>query len=342
MIQRLIIKKLFLQEQNNYDVTFFNDLNILTGRNGSGKTTIMKILWYAISGHFDVLVNEISFESITIDTDKFRLILETNQLPTYKLSITYTDTPDGNQEIKNYILKPILEKYHKTLFFPTFRRIEGGFTIVPKIGDMVENNEIYESFNELSNRLSRSALGLDNHRFAAYVSTNDLNKLLQDQRINIATEKERLDQDRTLQIQELAKNNNGAGILQVLDETNTKMGGLDTPFGILDKLVNEQFKKRILLTDRVTIGTNLEYPVVQSQRLSSGEKQFFSLLVYCLFLKGTSVFIDEPEISLHPDWQRAFLPLLLQQNGNNQFFITTHSDMIAAPYPHHEIVIQPK
>ncbi|MDC4606714.1 AAA family ATPase, partial [Acinetobacter baumannii] len=29
---------------------FHDDLNILSGRNGAGKTTILKLMWYLISG----------------------------------------------------------------------------------------------------------------------------------------------------------------------------------------------------------------------------------------------------------------------------------------------------
>ena len=72
--------------------------------------------------------------------------------------------------------------------------------------------------------------------------------------------------------------------------------------------------------------------------LSSGEKQ----IVYrgCFLLKdrnaldGAFVFIDEPEISLHPNWQKKILDFYKSifsdgfDNQNSQLFIVTHSPFI--------------
>ncbi len=49
---------------------FHRDLNILTGRNGAGKTNILKLIWYIISGQIHQALNEINFNIINISTDK--------------------------------------------------------------------------------------------------------------------------------------------------------------------------------------------------------------------------------------------------------------------------------
>lgn len=74
-------------------------------------------------------------------------------------------------------------------------------------------------------------------------------------------------------------------------------------------------------------------------KLSAGEKQMLSFLCYNTFSKNKIIFIDEPELSLHPDWQRLLIPTLLKQGGNNQFFIATHSPFIYAKYPDKELVL---
>jgi predicted ATP-dependent endonuclease of OLD family len=51
------------------------------------------------------------------------------------------------------------------------------------------------------------------------------------------------------------------------------------------------------------------------------------------------IFIDEPELSLHPDWQRLLMPTLLEIAPTNQFFIATHSPFIYAKYPDKEIIL---
>ena len=55
--------------------------------------------------------------------------------------------------------------------------------------------------------------------------------------------------------------------------------------------------------------------------------------------KNSCFFIDEPEISLHADWQRKFIPLLTDQSPTNQFFISTHSPFIYSLYTDKEIEI---
>ena len=65
-----------------------------------------------------------------------------------------------------------------------------------------------------------------------------------------------------------------------------------------------------------------------------------SFLCYNAFNDKTSIFIDEPELSLHIDWQRLFLPTLLDQSTGNQFFIATHSPFIFSGYQHKEIPLK--
>ena len=61
-----------------------------------------------------------------------------------------------------------------------------------------------------------------------------------------------------------------------------------------------------------------------------------SFLCYNTFSENAAIFIDEPELSLHVDWQRLLLPTLLEQGIENQFFIATHSPFIYSKYPDKE------
>lgn len=69
--------------------------------------------------------------------------------------------------------------------------------------------------------------------------------------------------------------------------------------------------------------------------LSSGEKQLFILLSEALLQKKAShIFIaDEPELSLHIEWQRKILSTLLELNPNAQIIVATHSPEIAGNFP---------
>lgn len=69
--------------------------------------------------------------------------------------------------------------------------------------------------------------------------------------------------------------------------------------------------------------------------LSSGEKQLFILLTEALLQKNMAhLFIaDEPELSLHIEWQRKILNALLGLNPNAQIIVATHSPEIASNFP---------
>ncbi|WP_053956348.1 AAA family ATPase [Inediibacterium massiliense] len=64
--------------------------------------------------------------------------------------------------------------------------------------------------------------------------------------------------------------------------------------------------------------------------LSSGEKQLFLRALSLKFLEvnNSVILIDEPEISLHPGWQRKIIDVYENIGENNQLIIATHSPHI--------------
>ena len=73
MIRRFEVNGLY----NRIDVSidFNSDLNIITGRNGSGKTTVLKLIWYLISGNLERIMSGIPFRDVLIETDEFWLTM---------------------------------------------------------------------------------------------------------------------------------------------------------------------------------------------------------------------------------------------------------------------------
>ena len=65
-------------------------------------------------------------------------------------------------------------------------------------------------------------------------------------------------------------------------------------------------------------------------QLSSGEKQMLVILLTVLIEdnKPYVLFMDEPEISLHIDWQQRLIDLILELNPNVQIILTTHSPAV--------------
>ena len=64
--------------------------------------------------------------------------------------------------------------------------------------------------------------------------------------------------------------------------------------------------------------------------LSSGEKQVLTLFVEALRAQMNSFIVDEPEISMHIDWQRALIASLRELNPASQIIVATHSPEIMA------------
>ena len=65
-------------------------------------------------------------------------------------------------------------------------------------------------------------------------------------------------------------------------------------------------------------------------QLSAGEKQILAILLTVLVEDNQPyvLFMDEPEISLHFEWQKRLIDLVLQLNPNLQIIMTTHSPAV--------------
>nr|WP_320022340.1 AAA family ATPase [uncultured Draconibacterium sp.] len=86
--------------------------------------------------------------------------------------------------------------------------------------------------------------------------------------------------------------------------------------------LNENNKGGIVVTKK-----GAKIPIAQ---LSSGEKQLIILLTETLIQReAQTVFIaDEPELSLHIEWQRKIVPSIRKLNPNAQIIVATHSPEI--------------
>lgn len=64
--------------------------------------------------------------------------------------------------------------------------------------------------------------------------------------------------------------------------------------------------------------------------LSSGEKQMLVILLTVLIEDNQPyvLFMDEPEVSLHVDWQQSLIDNILLLNPNVQIILTTHSPAV--------------
>ncbi len=112
---------------------------------------------------------------------------------------------------------------------------------------------------------------------------------------------------------------------------------LNKPIDNFLELVNgflQQTKKKISLNERGELETHflLSGKKVPIRALSSGERQLAVMLGHLALnpdLAHSGVFIvDEPELSLHIDWQEKFVDAILAANPSVQFILATHSPAI--------------
>ena len=101
----------------------------------------------------------------------------------------------------------------------------------------------------------------------------------------------------------------------------------------IDRKSNEiQFRQwttdnRQRTTDNGQQTTDKEGELLTPYQLSSGEKQMLAILLTVLVenREPYALLMDEPEISLHIDWQQRLIDLIRQLNPNAQIILSTHS-----------------
>lgn len=358
-----------LHGSNSAQLKFNEDLNIITGRNGAGKTTILKLLWYILSGNISLAVNEIKFDRVMIKTSEYECTIERFDENASKViwkdetGLT-TIFEDMYEEEKLHINgkkfsrlitsaqkqgEVLLREKGASLFFPTFRRIEGGFSIESKnsINSFSKRPGVTDSLEEVLSDLSRQ-LSNRNHQFVASVSTKDIELLLIRKFSEFSEEVNYLQQQISNDAISKIKNSrlNNIDAQNILDEVQIKIEDLEKirnkkmqPFDALKDLVLNFFKHSgVKLGDKGNNSFNIGDTVhtINSNLLSAGEKQMLSFIAYNTFYQNTIFIIDEPELSLHVDWQRQLLPTLMKQDTSNQFIVATHSPFIYSKYPDKE------
>ena len=179
---------------------FNRDLNIVTGRNGAGKTSILKLAWYIMSGNILQALKEVNFKKATLDTSDYSCTVYRLSSMTCRIdwkdvegSRIFEDVADGDGDVVSNAEDQAnrrLISLGSSVFLPTFRRIEGGFTLSDRSNALSRvKNDIEESLVALSKRLTN-----ENHVFVAAVSTADVVNLLVRQYTDLSEEYNKLQQ----------------------------------------------------------------------------------------------------------------------------------------------------
>ena len=361
---------------------FNDDINIVTGRNGSGKTTYLKLLWFIISGNLNQAFEEVSFRKITLKTNEYQIKIEKNSdseityislksdpiTLEYKKEISETLGKTTSEDVEDFDhdwferedfdsvtreISAFLNGTGASILFPTFRRIEGGFSMKTSssfnhILRRKNSNDVEEAMSSLSEKFSRQ-----DHKFVSSLSTQDIVQLLLRQYTNLNDKASSFQNEKNLEIiQSLKQYEAGAeselgpisersiliNIRRRIEEIESTRAEIMGPMEAVQKIVAKIFSNTgIKIGGRLNFGDAAN--AINSDQMSAGEKQLLSFICYNAFMQHSVFIIDEPELSLHVDWQRLFFKILTQQNPSNQFIVATHSPFIYNKYPDKELIV---
>ncbi|SBV92902.1 conserved hypothetical protein [uncultured Dysgonomonas sp.] len=125
-------------------------------------------------------------------------------------------------------------------------------------------------------------------------------------------------------------------IVQEWNILNEKKNDINKPkFTFINEINNLFNNKKIIINDKnelfVVTSSGKKFDLSQ---LSSGEKQLFIILGQSLLQENnTHIYIaDEPELSLHVEWQEKLVDCIKNINPNSQIIFATHSPDIVGSY----------
>lgn len=395
--------------RHNAKCAFNSNVNIIIGKNGTGKTTFMNILHAALSVDIEELANN-EFESINIILElkgKKKTIKVKKTIPSVGITLpiieyqisrrkyTLRVVPIDDRRIPQSFRKRVLDECNEirnelaevvSLSSLSVYRLRGGddFEIKDRSGKRLISPvdfrltqlkseltqyqlELSQAARTISTTLQKDVLatilyadetyggvhvpkGFDKAKehqklTSAYIRLNALDTSVEKkisyhlnavdeamQKLNAATKSKKFTADINFTaIESFFRTQKIIGMSLTAEEEIKKIFSPIEQFTVvLHKFIQD--KKFIIESGELRVyGGKEEIPI---DKLSSGEKQLLILLIETLLQKNKPyVYLtDEPELSLHIEWQRNILPAIKELNPHAQIISATHSPEVASKY----------
>jgi len=284
------------------------DVNVLSGINGSGKTTVLNCVLNLLRSNDQMRNNElfngnrskideigklISSCKISFDNGLFILFefvkkneanLSLNKMEDYDTSLYFGINNDVY--ITQLINQHNIDRFLQIDFISTFDNELKPYEAIIKVSD--SNVETYLDFE-----------------------IYHLQKKYLDYQINIGKRA----------FEAISKNNSNGDVIKVKETQEKFLGLVDSLFESTGKRINRTENEITFLSGEEKL---------TAYQLSSGEKQLLVILLTVLVQdnKNAILFMDEPEISLHFDWQKKLIGYIRELNPNVQIILATHAPAI--------------
>ena len=147
------------------------------------------------------------------------------------------------------------------------------------------------------------------------------------------------------------------GIIRVEANSSIGMGHAMRAFSLCEMLLPESsitivFRDMPEKTKQLLLETNRDFGLFHSlsrflpfihkripEHFSSGQKRLISLLHnISLSPNGSTILIDEPELSMHIDWQEKMVSALIESFPKHKFILATHAPSMVKD--HHDLIFQ--
>lgn len=286
-IRKVEIKKVYGKKSFNW--TLDESTNVLIGKNGSGKSTIIRLIDACLNNKEEVL-KHYGYPIVEVTISK---IYENGNEKEFKITNSHSSS-----DITCVLI---------STFDALYTQPEIGGTFLD-----VSLTALIDKFGHFQRSLGKIIAKKTESERIQYNSILD----------NIAD----ADSDKLRRFQELSVS---------IDNITNKIYAPIVKFKeILDSYFKETSKRIVVEDEReslLIVHKDEEKDInIKINQLSSGEKQLL-ILFLTVILQGEKPFIlllDEPETSLHVEWQSTFLDDINKLNPNIQIIVGTHNPLI--------------
>lgn len=331
-IKKLKIEKMFGFKDIDWNL---HDVNVLVGKNGSGKSTILNIIKSLMMQEGEGLITISGDSSLDFDNNaeiKHREIpLETNQINKLLLEIQKVISQNNrskskkndNEKLGND-LKKISEAISTIESADSKKTIRTGVFEVrkPVTKPNKKDNEVtLMSSDDHDNSDDEGNNGKYIVPFE-YISTINMSA-------NSLNEIKSSDGFKTT-ILDMEINKEILRFKKMESESKEKSKEIKSRFmSSINSLFNDS-EKEVYFDDSILFKSKINNKKLQIKELSSGERQLvYTLLKASIAAQRNAILLmDEPEISLHLSWQETLISHLRNINQHGQIIIVTHSPAV--------------